>query len=413
MSWEDRLLPASLGAASFLALSCRVSVGRRVQVIELPNRDQPEHEDMGRKARRYSVTAVILGDDYDRARQTLVEVLETAGPHKFVHPWWGESRVVVEGVGDFEESSEKGGMVSVSLSLSEAGEQTKITATIVPTAVMASAIDAAATAAAADFEDAYDVGVADSFAAASAAVGEVNDQIDAVNNKIAAALGIADGVVAAMDEYKEQAADFIDTPADLFGALANLLSAVTGLLGLTDGIEEEYPGQASKIATDTALEAADALGAVDVTSQPPWPGGPIHPATESSTRAIGKAVRTLSLIGVANLFRTLPLESGTSATEVLGTLGDLTQQLLDDPTTSDALTAALTDLRAATQQHLGALVGTLPTTTTYTPPGTVPALLLAWQLTGDPTSDLELVARNTVLDPNFVPGGQPLEILNA
>lgn len=413
MSWEDRLLPASLGGVAFLALSCRVALGRRAQAIELPNRDTPEHEDLGRRARRYSVTAVILGADYDRERQALADVLERPGPHKFVHPWWGESQVILEAPADFEESTEKGGMVSVSLTLAEAGGPTKLTATIVPSAVMAASIAAAGDAVLADFEAEYEVGAGDSFAAAVAALGEVTDQIDAVNNKIAAALGIADGVVAAMDELKEQAADLLGSPGDLVATLQGLLDQVTGLLGLTDGIVEEYPGQASKIATDTALEAATALGSIDVEAQPPYPGGPIHPATRASTRALGKAVRALSLIGVANQFRTLPLETGGAAVEALGVLGGLTEQLLADTTTSDDLTAALTDLRAATQQHLGVLAGALPPTTTYTPPGTAPALLLAWQLHGDPTRDLEIVARNGVLDPNFVPGGAPLEILNA
>jgi prophage DNA circulation protein len=413
VSWKDRLQVASLGGVSFLAQTSRFTVGRRNVVIELPNREQPEHEDMGRRARRCSLTAFIVGDDYDLDRAALVAVLESRGPHKFVHPWWGESLVIVEDPGEFEETVERGRGVSVSLTLVEAGAQTKVTATVLPSAVMATAITAAIDAAAADFVDKYAVGLGDSFAQAAAAIGEVNDEIDKVNNKIAAAMGIADGVLAAMDEAKELATELIGSPADLFDTLKGLLSAVTGLLGLTDGIDEEFPGQANKIATDTAQAAAQQHGAVDVTAEPPYPGGPIEPTTEASTKAVGKAVRTLSLVGVADRFRTLAPESGAAATEALDVLGGLVEQLLADETTSDDLAAALTDLRAATQQQLGALVGSLPTTTTYTPPGSVPALLLAWQLHGDPTRDLEIVARNGVLDPNFVPGGAPLEILNA
>lgn len=413
MSWADRLLPASLGGASFLAQSSRVLVGRRAKSIELPMREEPEHEDMGRRARRYRLTAVIIGEDYDRARQALVDVLEAPGPHLFSHPWWEERLVIVEDAGEFEESNDRGGMVSVSLVLTEAGGPTRITATIVPEAVMSAAIEVAGDAAVADFEKSFAVGLADSFGAAQAALGEVSDKLDSVNNKVAAALGIADGVVAALDEMKAQATTLLGAPAALGATLRDLLAAASDLLGLTDGVDEAYPGQAAKIATDTALAAAAELGALDVTAEPPFPGGPLHPQTKAATRAIGKAVRTLSLIGVANVFRTLPLESSSAASEVLATLGGLTQQLLADDATSDDLAAALTDLRAALQQHLDAVTGDLPTVTTYTPDASVPALLLAWQLHGDPTRDLELVARNGVLDPNFVPGGQPLEVLGA
>lgn len=413
MSWLDRLLPASLGGVAFLAQTSRMSVGRRAIVIELPGRDQPEHEDMGRRARRCSLTAVIVGDDYDRDRAALVKVLESAGPHTFSHPWWGESKVIVEDPGEFEETVERGRGVQISLTLTEAGQQATVTATPVPSAVMSAAIIAANAAALSDFEAEYEVGLGDSFAQAAAALGEVNDQVDKVNNKIAAALGIADVVVAAMDELKEAVTDLVGAPGDLAAALAGLLGAVTDLLGLTDGIEEEYPGQAAKIATDTALAAAEQLGAVDVTAEAPYPGGPLHPASEASTRAIGKAVRTMSVVGVVGLFRDLELESAGAAEEVAATLGALVEQLLEDDKTSDDLAAALTDLRAALQQHLGVVIGALPTSGVYTPDATTPAIWIAWQLYGDPTRDIEIVARNGVADPNFVPGGEPLEVLNA
>lgn len=413
MSWADRLLPASLGGASFLAQNCSVSVGRRATSIDLPMRDDPEHEDMGRRARRYTVTAVIVGDDYDRDRQALVDVLEKRGPHVFSHPWWGEYPVIVEEAGTFEESVEKGRGVSVNLTLTEAGKSTQLTATISPTAVMVAAIAAAELAAAADFVAEFETGLGDSFAQAAAAISEVSDKVDSVNNKIAAALGIADGVLAAMDELKDQAAQALNAPAALASALQGLLSQVAGLLGLTEGVEEEYPGQAAKVATDAALSTASELGAVDVTAQPPFPGGPVHPQTLRATRAIGKAVRTMSLVSISGAFRTLPLESATAAAQVLSTLSKLTDQLLDDPQTSDALAAALADLRAAMQQQLDATTGDLPATITYTPAGAVPALLIAWLVYGDPTRDLEIVARNEVLDPNFVPGGEELELLDA
>lgn len=413
MSWADRLLPASLGGAAFLAQNCSVSVGRRVTSIDLPMRDDPENEDMGRRARRYTVTAVIVGEDYDRDRQALVAVLEKPGPHVFSHPWWGEYPVIVEEAGTFEETIERGRGVSINLTLTEAGKATQVTATISPTAVMSAAIDAAELAAAADFVSEFEIGLGDSFAAAQAAIGEVTDKVDSVNNKIAAALGIADGVLAAMDDLKDQAQQAINAPALLASALQGLLSQVAGLLGLTEGVEEEYPGQAAKVAMDAALATASTLGAVDVTAQPPYPGGPVHPQSLKATRAIGKAVRTMSLVAVSGVFRTLPLESTAAAAEVLGTLSKLTEQLLDDPVTSDALAAALQDLRAALQKQLDPSTSNLPSTLTYTPAGTMPALLIAWLVYGDPDRDLEIVARNEVLDPNFVPGGEELELLDA
>lgn len=413
MSWRDRLLPASLGGAPFFALSCSVSVGRRVESIDLPMRDDPEYEDMGRRARTYSVTAVILGADYDRERLALVEVLERAGPHVFVHPWWGEFPVIISGAGDFEESVEKGGGVSVTLTLIEAGKQAKLTAEQVPAAALSQAAAAAQAAAQLDFEAEYQLTVGDVVTAAQVALGQAVDAVDAVNNKIAAALGLPDGPLAELDRLKQQVTDLVHTPAALSAALSALLSAVTGLLGLTEWVEEEYPGQAAKVVSDAALETAVAFGAVDVETQPPYENGPVSPDAQRATRAIGKAVRTMSVIGVVQLFADLTPESTAGVGAVLVTIHRLLEQLLADPATSDALHAALTDLRAALERRLDGLTAELPSARTYTPAGAMPALLIAWHLYGDPTRDLEIVARNQVLDPNFVPGGVPLEVLVA
>jgi len=81
-------------------------------------------------------------------------------------------------------------------------------------------------------------------------------------------------------------------------------------------------------------------------------------------------------------------------------------------TADDNVYPALRDLRAAVVNDLNTRAATLPSLLTVTPVKTEAALVLAWRLYADATRDAEIVARNDVIYPGFVTGGQPLEVLS-
>jgi len=53
----------------------------------------------------------------------------------------------------------------------------------------------------------------------------------------------------------------------------------------------------------------------------------------------------------------------------------------------------------------------LPRIGTFTPPTTMAAIVIAWRLYADPNRDVEIIDRNEIKNPNFVLGGQPLQVL--
>jgi prophage DNA circulation protein len=79
----------------------------------------------------------------------------------------------------------------------------------------------------------------------------------------------------------------------------------------------------------------------------------------------------------------------------------------------DAVYGALADLRGAVVRDIAARGADLARVVRYTPPETLPALVLAHRLYGDAARDGELVARNGIAHPGFVPGGLELEVLTA
>ncbi|WP_316154707.1 DNA circularization protein [Cupriavidus sp. BIC8F] len=89
MAWSDTLLDASFRSVAFDCLRTQDSAQRDVAVHEYPYLDGADTEDLGRKARRISITAVFWGADYESRLQTFLKACDEAGPAELVHPVFG------------------------------------------------------------------------------------------------------------------------------------------------------------------------------------------------------------------------------------------------------------------------------------------------------------------------------------
>jgi prophage DNA circulation protein len=77
----------------------------------------------------------------------------------------------------------------------------------------------------------------------------------------------------------------------------------------------------------------------------------------------------------------------------------------------DASYVALTDLKVAMVRDINARGADLARVLTIVLPATLPALVISHRLYGDTASEADIVARNRVRHPGFVPGGRPIEVL--
>lgn len=126
MSWRDLLRPASFRGARFHVDIGARSSGRRVAVHEFPHRDDPYAEDLGRRARQFSVTAYCVGPFYLDDRDALVEALEEEGSGLYIHPSQGEFEVMV-GAYSTVEKRDKGGYAEFDITFLEAGNASPFT----------------------------------------------------------------------------------------------------------------------------------------------------------------------------------------------------------------------------------------------------------------------------------------------
>lgn len=89
MAWQDTLLDASFRGFVFDLLNEHYGGGHRVCRHAYPYKDGADVEDMGLEPRRFDMTAVLWGDDYETRLQDFIRLLEQRGRGELVHPIYG------------------------------------------------------------------------------------------------------------------------------------------------------------------------------------------------------------------------------------------------------------------------------------------------------------------------------------
>lgn len=123
MNWRDLLRPASFRGAQFKVQAAARAGGRRGSTWEYPKADRNEDEDMGARARRWTVTGYTIGDSYQLDADDLEDALNREGAGLLVHPVMGEMTVRCEVYTRSERKSE-GGVATFDIVFVEAPSDT-------------------------------------------------------------------------------------------------------------------------------------------------------------------------------------------------------------------------------------------------------------------------------------------------
>lgn len=121
-AWRLRLQPASFNGVAFHIDDTSRASGRRIALKEFPKKNIPYGEDMGRRAKRFTIKAYVIGDDYTDQRDALIEELEAEGPGILVHPTYVDYDQVNCENYSVTERRERGGIAEFEITFSEAGQ---------------------------------------------------------------------------------------------------------------------------------------------------------------------------------------------------------------------------------------------------------------------------------------------------
>lgn len=407
MSWRDTYRSASFRGAPFHVESAETSHGRRQAVHEHAQRDVPYTEDLGRKAREFSVSGYLLGADYHLDRDKLIEACEQAGPGLLVHPYRGELTVVCRGL-SVSESSQDGGICRVSMTFLEAGEASFPRATTNNVNAIGAASSDVISAARETFVERF---TASGFPAHVAQAAQ--DGLAAVSKFMSApGFNFAGEMAAASDLYYSarsmvgEASGLIGAPFAMADRLIGMVGGVRAGFGLGSfGMLSSLVGRfATRFAGKTRTPSARQMAAN-------------HYATNDLVRQV--AIAELSKEAVARLAAPVaapgaPFSAAPSVQEAVAVrtqITDLIDAELENERTTDEMFTAMTALRAQVATGIPGQDSALPRALAYTPRATLPALVVAHQIYGDARRADEIASRNNPRHPGYLPGGQALEVL--
>jgi prophage DNA circulation protein len=394
MSWRERIqgqsvdgqaLLGSLGNARFIVPTAERVVGRRTETHEYPLRDTPYVEDLGRRAREIPLEVFVDGSlvasgDYTEARDAFIAELEKPGSRTLVHPWYGTLTVTITGDPRVRESGREGGRATFTLTCIESGELAFPESTVQWSSRSAAAADAAESAALDDFTAVFNVDGLPEFHLAEIET-DLANTLAGLERSVA---GVTSAIAAEIRAPYNMGVAILGS----LSRLANIVTEPLRALRLYEGLFTAGDSSPSvPTNTPTRRQQAQCVTAV-------------HQITQRG--AVIAACRQSAIIDYASRDDALAIR-----TTLLDAL-DVQMESASD----DAVYQALSDLRTAVAEDLRERGTRLPQLRTVTPGATLPALVLAYQIYGDAERDAEIVSRNKIAHPGFVPGGVPLEVLN-
>lgn len=459
MSWFENLHldgKGSFRSVEFYVDAAESTFGRRNVLHEYPGRDKPYVDDLGMKARSFRIEAYVIGPDYMDDRDRLRAAIEKPGPGPLIHPYYGEFQVSVIGGMRIRETPREGGVARISFTVTESKDVEPVVAPDLAEQVEEKA-DAAIDALSEDVEDKLDVAgfIAEVAQAAQNLITGIVSDLNRIKGYVNAAMAIADAVGDAIESLADTISSLILLPGQLFDEVTSIVNGVIGSIASIGDAWDSYfgddetagdvagtPSTAATGATpasgdkraDIMLKAfrdfvalpddfADvpgtgdlsldqlariAGGAADTTSA-------TYVSPQRAQEAINQSAITTMLKGIAVVeacrsIVDIPFASYTKAIEVRDALSDELDALIEDA--NDITYGPLVDLRVAVVRYLADASADLPRVVEFTPAIAMPALVLAQQLYGDSTRDIELIDRNSIRNPCRVPGGETLEVLS-
>lgn len=431
----SKLRPASFRGVPFHVESTELGAGRRTQLHEYPQRDKPYVEDLGRAARDLAFYGFVVGDDYTEKANELLGALEEAGPGSLVHPWFGTLQVCLKEPARISFDTALG-LARFSMSFVEAGELEFPAVQTSTQAATRNAARALETAAVASFADRFSAKDFQDFVTAAAG-GNLGDMLGVVSSsEVGKMLGYANSQASTLSS----AIALISNPNSLgwkvlgaFG-LSGLATTTAAWSSITRSLSRV--GTSSRMASPTASAVytpsrkqadanasavyalgrqallAQAVGAsslVGTRIDSPQAGRTLARAGQATQVGVTQGMATSGVTGAG------PAVSGSTAsgstarpmvsyTDMVAVRDELIVAIdKESLTATDQVYEALQVARLAVWKDLTTRARENARLATLTPSDVSPALVLAYDYYEDASRDTEIVARNSIRHPGFVP----------
>lgn len=396
MGLREQVREGSFREVAFTTLSTNTGgLARRVEVHQFPFRDRPFTEDFGQQARTFTIRCHV---PWDR-RTALQDACSAAGPGQLIHPIYGAREVVCTSC-EIDEGTDHVGLAFFALEFTDAGDA-RFPESVPNTG---GAVEEKAASAR--------EGLQESFVAKwpVSAPQWVNDAAIARIQDLATALDSARALVPGAVNLSEFAAIISDLsdPAALLADPSLLGSTISSTIQQLAGLSTD-PFSTFRMLSGFVAEFGSTFATIDT------PPGTSRYLEGQRQDALLRLAKGSAVVEAGAVLRDAPLSSYNDAADVRERTVVLFDGELDaagdsgDDVGLEALqavrTAVLVDLR-----ERGAALAEVRSITLAMP---TPAVVLAYRLYADPDRGEEIVARNRLRHPMFLPAAVPLEVLSA
>lgn len=403
MKWRDRLLPASFRGVGFWIDQAKTPVGRKGQLHEYPQRDLPFFEDLGQQAKTHDLTAFIIGPDCLEQRDKLLKALEQ-GRGELVHPWLGRLQVKV-GECDMTHTRQDGGLVTFALKFYPDQPLPFPTATVSTQKVLLAKADGLLGSAVARFEQAMTL-------IKAARIGITN-----LRNSLTGVYEVIKEQLKPLIEQYRQITELVKAVKELPREVA---AEFKGLLGdikeLKAFAKEGYRGVIADVSQQ--LEAIRKADAPKITT---------GKDTNAAAQAMADLVQDTLIVKVAQWVASMPVATRALQLPSTPTVAQQAHQQVTRPEVpaTDDLQAlqkdlvealqgaknkadpdhyqAISDVQDALVAHLKAVASSGVRLVSKSFQESLPALVIAYKQFGDATRVTEVVQRNGVTNPLYLP----------
>ncbi|MCS2162958.1 DNA circularization N-terminal domain-containing protein [Scandinavium sp. H11S7] len=425
MAWKDRLQPASFRGVPFKVDDESAPVGRRVETHEYPNRDKSYTEDLGKVTFRPNITAYVIGDDCFDQRDRLIEALNKPGPGTLIHPTYGELNVCVNGEINVSTTSSEGRMVRLDLLFVEAGELEYPTAGAATANTLVSSCSALDDCISDNFDkfgmegmpDFVQNGVVDD---ASGMLGFVSNKMALVDSGISSAARLLQGDVSVLLPPPSSGKGFVDQLQSMWrsgnrlsGNASDLYTMIKHFSGIslgsdlaprgvwkTDSKTTQHQKQQSNYVSSAVRTTALSEAAYAVTT---LPAATTVSREQSSQQATGwPSVSHPALTNAPEETASVDVPTWDELVDIRDTLNIAIDKEMARAT-DDRLFLALRRVKSDLNSDIKARLSQTEKTVERTPDEVLPALVLAATWFDNAARESDIVGRNAVAHPGFVP----------
>lgn len=404
-TWRDELLPASFRGIRFLTDQAAVPIGMKGQLHEFPQRDDPFFEQLGKQSQIHTMTAWIIGDDCFVRRDKLLEALETPGAGELVHPWLGRMSVKA-GDCKMNHSRREGGLVAFDLTFYPDKPRQFPVARVNTQQQVVKSSDSLLESALARYK------------AAMAKVDQARLGIIGLRNSLSNVYRVIQQQFAPLVGLFNGVTGFVQSLMNSPGALGALFSSYFSDF---TGLGFSGSGSSYRSFIGTATQHSEAVSGINTVAQA---GGADNVAAAQATADL---VQDALLVQVGLIISEMPVASQPTSGDATPSVDQQAIQPILRPevpvaddvlelrdSLSDAIYEAslkadyfhyqaLNTLRQDLVRHLTAVAQSGVRLVDITPAETLPALVLAYRRFGDATRAGEVVQRNRIRHPGFVP----------